>query len=85
MFLLYINDLPAEVESSAKLFADDTNIYRTISCEEDAAKLQKDLNRLAAWSDTWKMNFNAEKCAVVQVKKGTNFVYTLNGEKNSSL
>ena len=82
MFLLYINDLPAEVESSAKLFADDTKIYRTISCEEDAAKLQRDLNRLAAWSDTWKMNFNAEKCAVVQVKKGTNFVYTLNGKKS---
>ena len=29
------------------------------------------------------MNFNTEKCAVVQVKKGTNFVYTLNGKKSS--
>ena len=31
------------------------------------------------------MNFNAEKCAVVQVKKGTNFVYTLNGKKVESM
>ena len=70
LFLLYINDLPARLKSTVKLFADDTKIYRTISSEEDAAKLQHDLNMLAAWSDTWHMNFNADKCAVVQVEKG---------------
>ena len=61
--------------------------YRTISSEEDAAKLQHDLNMLAAWSDTWHMNFNADKCAVVglHVKKGSNYVYTLNGKELASV
>ena len=85
LFLLYINDLPARLKSTVKLFADDTKIYRTISSEEDAAKLQHDLNMLAAWSDTWHMNFNADKCAVVQVKKGSNYVYTLNGKELASV
>ena len=69
LFLLYINDLPARLKSTVKLFDDDTKTYRTIASEEDAAKLQHDLNMLAAWSDTWHMNFNADKCAVVQVKR----------------
>ena len=85
LFLLYINDLPARLKSTVKLFADDTKIYRTISSEEDAAKLQHDLNRLAAWSDTWHMNFNADTCVVVQVKKGSNYVYTLNGKELASV
>ena len=59
--------------------------YRTISSEEDAAKLQHDLNMLAASSDTWHMNFNADECAVVQVKKGSNYVYTLNGKELASV
>ena len=40
---------------------------------------------LAAWSDTWHMNSNADKCAVVQVKKGSNYVYTLNGKELASV
>ena len=82
-FLLYIQDLPARLKSTVKLFADDTKIYRTISSEDDAAKLQHDLNMLAAWSDTWHMNFN--KCAVVPVKRGSNYVYTLNGKELASV
>ena len=82
LFLLYINDLPARLKSTVKLFADDTKIYsRTISSEEDAAKWQHHLNMLVAWSDTWHVNFNADKCEVVQVKKGSNYVYTINGKE----
>ena len=62
VFLLYKNYLPARLKSTVKLFADDTKIHRTISSEEDAAKLQHELNMLEAWSDTLHMNFNADKC-----------------------
>ena len=59
LFLIFVNDLPTVVESTAKLFDDDTERYRAISDENDTRKLQQDLNRLAAWSKTWCMSFNA--------------------------
>ncbi len=79
-----INDSDSDI-STVKLFADDPKIYRTISSEEDAAKLQHDLNMLATWCDTWHMNFNTDKCAVVRVKMGSNYVYTINGKELASV
>ena len=48
LFLLYINDFPKYIspESVAQLFADDCVLYRRINSEEDAHKLQKDLDGL---------------------------------------
>jgi len=79
LFLLFVNDLPEAVESKVKMFADDTKLYREIVGTEDSAKLQQDLNHLAAWSKTWSMSFNASKCAVLKVRNKSNYVYTMNG------
>ena len=46
LFLIYINDLPSRVSSTARLFADDCLLYRVISNQEDAASLQEDLDHL---------------------------------------
>ena len=48
LFLLYINDLPKYIspESVARLFADDCVLYRRINSEEEAHKVQKDLEGL---------------------------------------
>ena len=46
LFLLYINDLPQKVSSTARLFADDSLLYLKISSPADAAELQRDLDRL---------------------------------------
>ena len=48
LFFLYMNDLPNEITSSLKMFADDTKLYRTVTVEQDCENLQRDLNRLAA-------------------------------------
>ena len=48
LFLLHINDLP-----SGRLFADDCLIYRNIKNTEDQITLQKDLNLLENWGNTW--------------------------------
>jgi hypothetical protein len=38
LFLLYVNDLPDCVNSTAKLFADDTKLYREIIDPDDKFK-----------------------------------------------
>ena len=70
LFLPYINDLPEEICSQVRLFADYTALYLTIKCEEDSAALQKDLDALSMWESKWDykcMQFNPSKCHVVQV------------------
>jgi hypothetical protein len=79
LFLLYVNDLPDCVASTAKLFADDTKLYRIIRDEKDCQSLQDDMNALAAWSRIWLLRFNADKCVVLRIRAAMNYAYTLNG------
>ena len=67
LFLVYINDLPKNIVSSVKLYADDVLIYRTINSEQDHMILQEDLNMLQKWADTWLMTFNPTKCEFIRV------------------
>jgi hypothetical protein len=39
LFLLYVNDLPDCVNSTAKLFADDTKLYREIIDPDDCQEI----------------------------------------------
>ena len=65
MFLVYINDLPDELSSQVRLFADDTAVYLTIGGANDDKVLQHDLDRLSVWEDRWDIEFNPSKCQVV--------------------
>ena len=61
LFLIYICDLPDNLLTNVKVFADDTSFFSvvyditTFSCD-----LNYDLNRLREWAFQWKMNFNPE-------------------------
>ena len=68
-FLAYINDLPEQVRSRVRLFADDTAMYQAISSLSDANILQDDLSKLEQWEKSWDMNFNPEKCQVLHVTR----------------
>ncbi len=46
LFIFYINDLPQNISSKVRLFADDTIVYMIISTDDDGESLQKDLDRL---------------------------------------
>ena len=62
LFLVYIKDLPDEVRSQVRLFADDTALYLTMESEDDSSALQNDLDILSAWESRWDMEFNPSKC-----------------------
>ena len=66
MFLLYINDISNNLTSHIRLFADDCIIYRTILSPEDLLHLQEDLDRIFNWTTHWQMQFNVQKCVVLQ-------------------
>lgn len=70
LFLLFINDLPDNLTSSARLFADDCVVYRPINSAQDASILQQDIDRLTEWEQTWQMEFNPSKCHVLHVTRG---------------
>ncbi len=53
LFVIYINDLPDSLDSSAYLFADDTKVFRIIKDTQDKQILQQDMDILIDWSDMW--------------------------------
>ena len=71
LFIIFINDIDdaAPLLNVLSKFADDTKAVRIIANETDQELMQKDINALVDWSDTWQMTFNADKCKVVHVGK----------------
>ncbi|KAI8480025.1 hypothetical protein Bbelb_422330 [Branchiostoma belcheri] len=67
LFLLYINDLPYQLDSNVRLFADDCLLYVELSTQTDSQLLQKDLNTLEEWQSKWLMQFNPEKCYIMHI------------------
>ena len=49
LFLLFINDLPNDLSSSVRLFADDCIVYRKIRTRTDSELLQRDLDISSQW------------------------------------
>ena len=69
LFLAYINDLPDQVKSRVRLFADDMDIYLAISSEGESVTLQNDLFTLEKWEQRWDMSFNPSKCQVLHITR----------------
>ena len=72
LFLIYNNDLPDNITSTVRLFADDCVLYRIIMNAFGAKELQKDLDRLTEWAKIWLMIFNADKCFVLKITHSHN-------------
>ena len=70
LFLLYVNDLPDSVSTSqVAMFADDTKLFSTIKCQNDAVLLQNDLRYLEYWSSKSGLMFNELKCKQQQITR----------------
>lgn len=65
LFNIFINDLCRILKCEFLLFADDLKIYIKFRTQEDAIRLQNDIDKLYEWSVINKLLLNIEKCHVV--------------------
>ena len=73
LFLACINDMPASVWSTIKLFAEDSLFYRKLTNPRDCAcSNQQDTDWLQEWEKKWQMAFNADKQGCNNILKYAN-------------
>ena len=74
-FLCYINDLPANINSNIKLYADDVLIYRPIRSLDNRKSLHEDLNNIGHAIGTVlasKPGFYPGKCEHIRITNNKN-------------
>ena len=72
LFLIYIDDVlrvPLSEGSRLTVYADDMLLYKPISCQEDFAALQNDIDKLEFWTATNQLQFNTSKCKYMVVSR----------------
>ena len=58
------------------------------TCVQSRVALQRHLDSLEKWCDTWGMRFNAKKCQIMSITRGKShptYLYTLCGHVLSSV
>ena len=61
LFLVCINDLPNELNSNSKLFADDKSLFTIVKNKQESADvLNHDLSLISKWAFNWKMLINPD-------------------------
>ena len=61
LFLIYINDLPAELISMCKIFADDRSLFSKVNGKSNSnTQLNSDYAKISKWAFQWKMSFNPD-------------------------
>ena len=67
LFLIYINDLPSELKSNVKLFADDTSLFTVVKDKNESANIfNNDLQSISTWAYNWKMLFKPDSSKPAQ-------------------
>ena len=62
LFLIYINELPNNLKSNCKIFADDNSLfYKVFDIHVSRVTLNKDLELINSWTFQWKMQFNPDR------------------------
>ena len=87
LFNIFIDDIDeATIMALIKKFSDDKKMAAIIESQEDARRMQENLNRLCEWALKWKMKFNAAKCKVMHYgKKNAQNTYEMNGVQIGSV
>ena len=70
LFLIYINDIVMHINSTVRLFADDTSLYLIVDDPVEAARcLNADLALIHQWAERWLVKFNAAKSESLLVSR----------------
>ena len=61
LYLVYINDLPENILSTIKLFADDYSLFTGVTgVDQTQYIIEKYLETISKWGHLWKMIFNPD-------------------------
>ena len=71
LFLIYINDLSTDIQSTIRLFAQMIVLFieQYILLMTTMQLLQQDINTLTNWVIKWQMQFIVNKCSILQLSK----------------
>ena len=73
LFIVFINDILTDINSTIKLFANDTSLYLIVDDPQETAQtLNDDLVKLHAWSTKWLVNFNPQKTETMTISRKLN-------------
>jgi hypothetical protein len=81
LFNIFMADLPSCLSSDMVQYADDSTLFRLITCPADVEALQDDLVTLAAWCKNNGMELNLDKCKSMDITRATpmQHPYTIGG------
>ena len=68
-FLFYINDIPDNIQSSVRLFANGTIVYLALKPQSNTLILQDDLNKLAIWEEEMKNGIPAPITLLQEIER----------------
>jgi len=78
LFVLFINDLPEKVNSTVKLYADDSKLIKVLTSEASTHELQTDINEITQWTRDWLIKLNAAKCKIMHLgRNNESHAYTI--------
>ena len=81
MFLIYINDLPDNIQSACKIFTDDISLFSHVFNKDTSQdELNNDLQKVSDWAFQWKMQFNPDPN-----KQAQELIFSKKAESNNSL
>ena len=81
LFILYVNDIPSQLQSIISMYADDTKLFSALLSDGTPNTLISDLKLLEEWSKKFQMKFHPGKCHVMHI--GTNNYWIIIQDKNT--
>ena len=86
LFIVFIDDMLTYINSTIKLFADDSSLYLIVDDPQETAQpLNDDLVKVNAWSTKWLVNFNPQKTETMTISRKLNKPYQSNLIMNNTI